>query len=270
MVGRLPRRFFAESLENRRLFAVTLTNGVLAIDGTDAGDTISVTSRATTVTVRVNADRTTYNFADVDAVTINGLGGDDKISLGNRLDVPALIDGGGSDDRITGGRADDVITGGDGNDRISGGAGDDQLFGGAGSDRLLGGDGDDDLSGGAGPDVLAGGAGFDTADANDDLRSGVEDPASDLSRFPVFSNAGFSPFTPVDTTGFDVQPGTNVISPLLSTAPAGNNEFFDPQLGLIIQSGNAFVLLPGTGAFQRELGASSGNAVQSWFTGNSD
>ncbi|MEZ6039741.1 MAG: PKD domain-containing protein [Planctomycetaceae bacterium] len=59
------------------------------------------------------------------------------------LDIPALIEGGGGDDRLTGGRAADILIGGLGNDRISGGSGDDIILGGDGKDDLRGGNGND-------------------------------------------------------------------------------------------------------------------------------
>ena len=264
-----------EALERRRLFAVTLANGTLAVEGTDGADTIRFTARNSTLSVRVNADLTTVNLDDVDEVLVSGGNGNDRITLGPRTDVPSVVDGGAGDDRVTGGRADDVITGGDGNDRVSGGAGADQLFGAAGADRLFGDAGDDELSGGDGRDLLNGGTGFDSTDLSADLITGIEDPgdgsllpgADARDRSPLahgtfavtFSEAGFrNQLQPLDTTGFNVRPGTDVISPLLSSSPAGNQVFFNPRVGVIIQSGAAQVVLPGTGAFERELGQGFG------------
>lgn len=259
----------SEVLEQRRLFAATLANGTLAVDGTDGNDTITFTQRGTTLTVRVNADRVTMNLDDVDEILVNGAGGDDRITLGPRVDVPAVIDGGDGDDRITGGRADDIITGGNGDDRVAGGSGDDQLFGAAGNDRLFGDAGDDDLSGGDGVDLLNGGVGFDSTDLGSDLVTGVENRGDgtldgDSSDSPfsnddfgvVFTPAGFrgNPLVPLDTTGFNVRPGTDVISPFLSSNPAGNQVFVDSFQGAVIQSGSAFIVLPGTGAVGREMG----------------
>jgi hypothetical protein len=259
-----------ESLENRRLFAVTLTNGLLTIEGTEQADIITLTARNSTLSIRVGAERSTVNLDDVDDVLIAGLGGNDRISLG-KLDVPAGVDGGLGDDRISGGRADDILTGSDGNDRISGGSGDDELFGEAGSDRLFGDAGNDELSGGDGNDSLSGGLGLDRTDLGSDFITGVEDLGDGVfvntdpfgDTFGGFFDDSFfarfrNQFTPLDTTGFNVRPGTNVISPVLSSNPGGNAVYFNPNVGVTLQSGGAFVSLPGTGAYARELGSISG------------
>ena len=260
----------SEPLENRRLFAVNLANGTLAVEGTADADIITITQRNSTLTVRVGAERNVFNVADVDEVLINALAGNDRVTM-NRVDVPAAIDGGDGDDRITAGRGDDVVTGGAGDDRVSGGSGDDQLFGAADDDRLFGGDGDDELDGGAGSDILNGGFGFDsTTTAGRDVLIGVEDrgdgnilePEDELDEPFVFgsilTDAGFAAlrdtFLPFDTTGFNVRPGTSTINPQLSSSPAGNVTSFNPHTGVTLEGGGAVVNLPGAGAFARESG----------------
>jgi len=88
-----------------------------------------------------------------------------QIASHSALDMPAFMDGGGGDDRLTGGQGDDTLVGGDndddldggvGNDILLGGAGDDKLNGGDGLDIVIGGDGADDLNGAAHDDVLIG------------------------------------------------------------------------------------------------------------------
>src|SRR6201999_4174982 len=107
--------------------------------------------------------------------------------------------------------------------------------------------------------LLNGGAGFDTSPDGTDNAIGMEDrPGNgngnddDDDNGPSFgfrpSGPGFSPFTPVNTTDFDVRPGTNLISPNLSSSPAGNATFFNPFTGVTLQAGGVFVNLPGTGA----------------------
>ena len=261
-----------EALESRRLFAITLANGLLTIEGTEQADMITLTARSSTLSIRVGAERSIVNLDDVDDVLIAGLGGDDRITLG-RLNAPAAVDGGDGDDRIAGGRADDILTGGDGNDRIFGSSGDDQLFGEAGNDRLFGDADDDELSGGEGADYLSGGLGIDRTDTGSDFVTGVEDlgdgvfvdtdPLRDIFS-PFFDDSFFArfrnQFTPLDTTGFNVRPGTNVISPLLSSNTGGNAVYFDPNVGVTLEAGGAFVTLPGTGAYARELGVRTGYA----------
>jgi Ca2+-binding RTX toxin-like protein len=265
-----------ERLEARRLFAVSLANGILAIDGTDAADAITLSSRGSKLTVRVNSDVQTFKTADVDTIMINALGGDDRISLG-RVRIDSIIDGGDGNDRILGGRGDDVITGGNGDDLIRGGDGNDALAGGAGNDRLYGDNGDDDLAGGDGSDLLAGGLGNDTSDATTDIVTGVEDSGESpgatgvlgTSMGSAFATSGFAGVfqnVPVDTTGFLVSPGTDRINPDLSAINT-NLTTFNPDTGVTVSSGGVFVNLPNTGAFNRSFGTTSGAIqVRGWFT----
>jgi hypothetical protein len=284
MMRTMPVRATAlvpERLEARRLFAIALSNGILAIDGTDAADAISVTSRGSKLTVRVNADVQTFKTGDVSTIMINALGGDDRVSLG-RVKIDSIIDGGDGNDRILGGRGDDVITGGNGDDLIRGGDGNDALAGAAGNDRLLGDNGDDDLAGGDGSDFISGGLGTDTSDASTDVITGVEDlgngsDGSGLaifgSTFGTFATSGFAGAgvfgnVPVDTTGFLVSPGTNRINPNLSAIDT-NLTTFNPITGVTVSSGGIFVNLPNSGAFDRSIGTNGGALTGvGWFTGD--
>jgi Ca2+-binding RTX toxin-like protein len=81
---------------------------------------------------------------------INTGAGNDTVTLGKTVPVPATI---------RGGEGDDVLTGGAGADKLIGGPGDDELNGRGGNDVLIGGSGDDVLNGGSGDDVLNGGSG---------------------------------------------------------------------------------------------------------------
>jgi Ca2+-binding RTX toxin-like protein len=76
---------------------------------------------------------------------INTGAGDDVVTLGRMVPVPATI---------RGGEGDDVLTGGAGADKLIGGAGDDELIGRGGNDLLIGGPGLDRLAGGSGQNVL--------------------------------------------------------------------------------------------------------------------
>ena len=84
---------------------------------------------------------------------INTGAGDDVVTLGRTVPVPATI---------RGGEGNDVLTGGAGADKLIGGPGDDELVGRGGNDWLIGGSGDDVLNGGAGDDHLSGGPGHNT------------------------------------------------------------------------------------------------------------
>ena len=59
------------------------------------------------------------------------------------LDIPALIEGGAGNDKLTGGRADDILVGGSGKDNLNGRGGNDVLLGGSSKDDRNGGKGND-------------------------------------------------------------------------------------------------------------------------------
>jgi len=112
-----------------------------------------------------NEFRNLLIFSDsVDAITLDGRGGDDSLS------------GGSGNDVLLGGSDNDSLRGNAGNDFISGGAGDDRVFGGTGSDTLLGGTGVDELvfngAGSVTVNLLTGEA--SGGDAQGDVFSGFE------------------------------------------------------------------------------------------------
>jgi Ca2+-binding RTX toxin-like protein len=76
---------------------------------------------------------------------INTGAGNDVVTLGKTVPVPATI---------RGGEGDDVLTGGAGADKLIGGPGNDELIGRGGNDLLIGGPGNDVLNGGPGQNVL--------------------------------------------------------------------------------------------------------------------
>jgi Ca2+-binding RTX toxin-like protein len=76
---------------------------------------------------------------------INTGAGDDTVTLGHAVPVPATIRGGEGNDVLTGGAAADKLIGGPGNDELIGRAGNDLLIGGSGNDRLFGGSGQNTL-----------------------------------------------------------------------------------------------------------------------------
>jgi hypothetical protein len=264
----MNRHDLCETLESRRLFAITLVDGLLTVDGTAGNDTISLTSRGGTLTVRNGAERADVALADVDDVVVNALAGDDRVTLATRLDVPATIDGGDGNDRLTGGAGDDLITGGGGNDRLAGGRGDDDLVGAAGNDRLLGGAGDDFLAGGDGFDLLTGGAGFDSAEAGDD-----DDAAGSIEDFGdvTIGDGGLlfddNPFLPLDDLEFA----------LLREAflPFGTRPLpASTAVGVTPAGGGAVIPSDASGAFDARLGVPAldalflplGDTIQTPFT----
>jgi hypothetical protein len=76
---------------------------------------------------------------------INTGAGNDVVTLGRTVPVPATI---------RGGEGDDLLTGGAGADKLIGGPGDDELVGRGGNDLLVGGLGVDRLNGGPGQNIL--------------------------------------------------------------------------------------------------------------------
>lgn len=129
------------------------------VNGTSKSDKIKIEEGNGVYTVTVNRTTSTFLALTNPSITINGLGGNDKID-GSRVNTISLtINGGSGNDKIWGGNADDLLFGNDGNDRIYGGRGNDLLNGGNGNDKLFGEDGDDILEGGNGRDYLNGGRG---------------------------------------------------------------------------------------------------------------
>lgn len=134
---------------------------------------------------RVNLGPFELNIDDVEAMEINGNGGDDRLLVGDLAgtDVATVtFNGGDGNDVLDASQSTQTIVanGGEGNDTLTAGSGNDILQGGNGDDVLNGGAGDDTLQGGNGNDVTDGGAGNDTADFSDipfeidaDLEAGV-------------------------------------------------------------------------------------------------
>lgn len=127
---------------------------------------------------RVNLIPFTLDIGTVEGLLVNGLAGDDKLTIFDLtgVDLAAIVATGGSGhDTIDasakgvavgliahGGSGDDTLIGSAGVDLIFGEGGADTLLGNAANDSLSGGDDDDSLDGGDGIDILDGGDGTDT------------------------------------------------------------------------------------------------------------
>src|SRR5688572_26053587 len=158
-----------ESLESRKLLAVTLDGDVLRVYGGDKSDEITVEfDGAGAILVNLNGKQTTWDEDVIADVVIRGKNGNDAIEIIGApvTEVGNLAQGSSGRDTILGGSGDESLDGNSGNDEIYGGPGDDSIRGGTGHD-LLGGeddndtvrgdDGEDDVYGGDGDDDLLGG-----------------------------------------------------------------------------------------------------------------
>ncbi|MEY3176618.1 MAG: Serralysin precursor [Planctomycetota bacterium] len=135
--------------------AARLMNGSLQIFGSGGIDNIAVNAGAGGITVVVN--RLTLFSTPTSAVTsifVDAGAGNDLVTISAALLIPAELNGGAGNDRLTGGSGNDRLLGGSGNDTLFGGNGDDYLNGGLGNDTLNGQAGSNNLIGGLGSDVL--------------------------------------------------------------------------------------------------------------------
>jgi hypothetical protein len=117
-------------------------NRPIKIEGSEAKDDISIYSSDA--------------VPDSIPVTMNGLGGDDRIKDAYDSNAGRVITGGAGNDELTGYAGNDTLDGGDGADKLDGGLGNDAVLGGTGDD-VVDGDGYED----PGADVIDGGAGYD-------------------------------------------------------------------------------------------------------------
>ncbi|MDB5290623.1 MAG: Hemolysin-type calcium-binding region, partial [Phycisphaerales bacterium] len=208
-----------EGLEGRRMLSATLSNaGVLAVLGTAHADTINVTmdaQTANTIDVSVNGKVKTFDSTAVKFIVVNGLGGNDAITIDPSIVTPATVLGGAGNDTLIAGGGADSMNGGAGKDLLEGGAGNDTLAGGAGNDSLVGGTGNDTMDGGAGNDSLKGGAGNCTLNGgagNDTLINGVGNDSIDggqgKDHVDFTPNAGVA----LDTLPAPVQTGLTTLA----------------------------------------------------------
>ena len=124
----------------------------LLLTGTDGPDTIGLSAANDLLTVRINGNSNQYQLSSLSSIRIDGLAGDDSITVGQ--DILGCT--------IFGGAGNDTIYGGQSKDWISGGAGNDCLFGGNGGDTIYGDDGFDYIGAGKGLDSVNGGNQGDT------------------------------------------------------------------------------------------------------------
>lgn len=198
-----------EGLESRVFLSVAFRGGILSITGTDGDDVIRLSHPVkaphgrrvllgaddSITLVDINQTRFRFHTRAIHEITIDAMGGDDRINLWRSpnfnclfpepivfpiLDfsplIHTMISGGEGRDSIVGGLGDDVILGGPGSDTLFGNDGDDRLIGGEGDDYLFGAYGEDVLRGSAGDDILDGGVGNDRSfgGSGNDFLDGVD------------------------------------------------------------------------------------------------
>lgn len=149
----------------------TFANGVFAILGTAAADTVTVSQTATTVTVNTTNANGSKQFtaptAAVKEIQIRAQAGNDVVTLNGTVTLREVLYGGDGNDLLTAGSANDALSGENGDDKLWGGAGNDTLDGGAGNDQLFGEAGTDALTGGAGNDWMEAGTATESAVGGD-------------------------------------------------------------------------------------------------------
>jgi Ca2+-binding RTX toxin-like protein len=105
-----------DALEPRRLLAASLDgDGLLTVEGTSAGEDITISLDDDELEVRIGDDEQEFDLEDVTAILVDAGDGNDAVSLAG-VPIPATLRGGDGDDTLVGGTAADSLAGGDGND----------------------------------------------------------------------------------------------------------------------------------------------------------
>ena len=245
--------FELQDLEIRRLLASASlgANNTLVILGSGDSETIEVNQLSNgLVAVTGDADRFTPGSGaqQFNKITIDGVGGNDLITIfGGVTYTAATIRGGSGNDFITGGSGADLIVGDGGidganysgrpatsplrisldlaaNDGRSTGEGDnvqtEEVFGGAGNDTITGSPGDDFINGGGGADSISGNGGNDEivgSVGSDKLFGNEGDDAlyaknSDVDTVSGGTGPGTSDFDLAEVDSIDTSGGTSSIA----------------------------------------------------------
>ena len=237
-------------------------NDQTIVNATNAKDTITAAGAANAASVGGLAATVNTRHADVasDALTINALGGDDRIDA-STLGADAMKlteDGGAGDDTLLGGRGNDVQLGGDNDDALDGNQGNDTALMGAGDDRFTWdpGDGSDTIEGQAGSDVLAFN-GANVAEAFDVSANGgrvrflrnvanIAMDLDDVERIDLNALGGADELTVNDLSGTDL---TAVDTDLAGTIGATTGDGAQDQVVVKATGGDDVVAVSGsTGA----------------------
>ncbi len=136
IIGRLGVDGLDGQAGNNTVFADhewSFDSGTLRVDGSSSNDAITVAESVTgTIQIAVvggSVTDTEHPLANVTLLEIYGGDGDDALTVGSSLTIPAQMFGGDGDDVLTGGGSNDVLHGQGGSDSLYGRAGDyDWLF----------------------------------------------------------------------------------------------------------------------------------------------
>lgn len=135
--------------------AAGIVDGNLVVVGTAGNDVIAVEPTAQSDQVRVSLGGVAVGAFDLGAITgrilLQGLAGDDRLSVAANMAKPAELHGGPGNDTLTGGAGNDILVGEEGNDVLIGAAGDDTYV--FDTDTPLGSDSVNEQAGG-GMDML--------------------------------------------------------------------------------------------------------------------
>lgn len=192
-----PTRFaFSNAIGTNGADAVWgVSKNRVVITGTSDSDILSLTTnqQVTTLTANDGTGDVVFPVANVEDAILQGLAGDDSISLSEFAGVPTSIFGGDGNDIIEGSSSGgtniargDTISGGNGADLILAQGGDDVIDGGSDSDTIDGGDGNDTIRGGGSPDTINGGNGNDFIRGN----GGADRLIGDNGNDRLFGDAG--------------------------------------------------------------------------------
>lgn len=134
-------------------------NDTAVVNGSDAGETFTVTPNGTRVRFDgLSPTPFSLDIGTTENIVVHAGGGDDTITAANGLSAltSLTLDGGDGNDTINGGDGNDTLIGGNGNDVVAGGRGNDTAQLGAGDDTFVWnpGDGSDSVDGGSGTDTL--------------------------------------------------------------------------------------------------------------------
>ncbi len=206
----------------------------VTVTGTTGDDFVLIGTNGTSVSVNGLPAQVNISGAEgnLDALVVDGLGGDDVIDASQLVagQINLTIDGGDGNDTIVGSAGADQLFGGAGDDVITGGAGNDTAFLGDGNDTFIWnpGDGSDTVEGQAGNDTLV----FNGSNANEVMNVFANGGRAELTRdvgnvtmdlngietIEVNARGGADSITVNDLTGTDVtqvaidlsaQPGRN-------------------------------------------------------------